>query len=505
MTDGPSASLDGLPCAAPPDPAGLGAPARREASSLPLAVDLDGTLIHSDTLHEGVINLMRGRRLPAWQRLGGSLGRGKAAFKREVSERVVFDASLLPYNEAVLDWLRAERAAGRRIGLFTAADQSIAEAVAAHLGLFDVARGSDGVTNLSGAAKAAAIRGCFGERFAYAGDSGADMPVFAAAGSVVLVGPRSRRLEGRLPAGKLVETVFPSGAAGLSVWARALRLQHWAKNSLVFVAPVLGSHLSPAVLGQAGLLFVLLGLLASATYVVNDLLDLSADRQHPKKRFRPFASGAIPPRDGVFAALGLIVAAFGIAALALAPAALLALAAYLGITLAYSLGLKRQPLVDVVVLAGLFTLRVLAGNLLVTTPVSPWLLTFSMLFFLGLAMIKRYAELGRVVDEGGAVVAARGYTSRDLPLLLAAGLASGFAAVVIFTIYLINDQYPRDVYGTPTLLWAMVPVLLVWTLRMWHLTLYGCMDEDPVVFALRDRFSLGLGGAVVLILMAAWL
>jgi hypothetical protein len=354
--------------------------------------------VQADTLHEAVLACARDEPL-ALHRLGRGLRQGKAAFKRAASSgRVAFDPSLLPYNQAVLDYLAAEKKAGRRIGLFTAADQSIADAVAEHLGLFEVARGSDGITNLSGTEKARAIREEFGPRFAYAGDSAADRPIFEQAESVVLVGPVAR-LQGLLSAGKPVEATFASHRAGPRVWATALRLRHWSKNVLVFVAPVLALHMSAASIPQALLLFLLMGALASATYLVNDLLDLAADRQHPTKRFRPFASGAIPARDGAAAAAILILLALGLGLL-LPWAAQASLVAYLVITLAYSFVLKRQPIVDVFVLAGLFTLRVLAGSLLLPTPVSPWLLTFSMLFFLGLAMIKRYAELDRVVKAG---------------------------------------------------------------------------------------------------------
>ena len=481
------------------EPGGGGSRSARAA--LPLAVDLDGTLVRADTLHEGFVAYVRGDPL-GWRPLGRALGQGKAAFKREVHGRVGFDPRLLPYNEELLDYLRAEKAAGRTIGLFTAADQSIADAIAAHLGLFDVVRGSDGATNLAGARKTAAIVEEFGDRFAYAGNAAADLPIFERAERVILAGP-VRRLQARLPDGKEVEAAFPVGQAGPRVWAKALRVSHWTKNALVFVAPVVGFHFSAAILGQALLLFLAMGLLASATYLVNDLFDLAADRQHPKKRFRPIASGAISARDAAAAGAALAATAFAIG-LFLPAAALLALAAYLAVTLTYSFVLKRQPLLDVVVLAGLFTLRVLAGSLVIPTPVSPWLLTFSMLFFLGLATIKRYAELDRVMGAGGSAIAARGYTARDLPLLLAAGVASGFSAVVIFTIYLINDQYPRGIYGHPELLWAMMPVILFWTLRMWHLTVHGRMDEDPVVFALKDRWSLALGAAMGLILLSAW-
>ncbi|MBA4790156.1 MAG: UbiA family prenyltransferase [Rhizobiales bacterium] len=473
------------------------------AVDLPLAVDLDGTLTPSDTLHEGVLVYLK-QPVREVVSLWGPLRSGKAEFKRTIAARIAFDPSLLPYNQDVLAWLRAERKRGRCIVLFSAADQSIAEAVAEHLGLFDAAYGSRDGVNLSGARKLALIRSVLGERFVYAGDGAVDAPIFAQAERVVLVGPVPR-LERLLPPGKEVERRFPVRRPGLRTWLHALRVQHWAKNVLVFLAPVLGFHsATPLTVVQSLLLFLAFGLLASATYLLNDLLDLSADRQHPRKRFRPLAAGLIAPRDGVIAAAVLLgITVLLAACLPVGAGAVLLL--YLVVTLVYSLFLKRQPIIDTFVLAGLFTIRVLAGSMLLPTAVSPWLLTFSMFFFLGLAMVKRYAELNRVVQAGGAGVVSRGYTARDLPLLLAAGVASSFGAIVIFVFYLIEEQYPSGLYQRPEMLWAMMPAVLIWSLRVWHLTVHGRMNEDPVVFALRDSFSRVLGGICCVILLMAWL
>jgi 4-hydroxybenzoate polyprenyltransferase len=469
------------------------------ASRPPIAVDLDGTLTPSDTLHEGVISLVKQSPRQALA-LAASLRLGKAVVKRTVADSVGFDPGALPYNQTLLDYLRAQHASGRRIGLFTAADQSIADAVAAHLGLFDVVRGSDGVTNLSGAAKAAAIEAEFGPDFTYAGDGIVDLPIFARAASVVLTGSVAR-LRSRLGDRANVEASFAVPRAGFAVWAHALRLQHWSKNTLVFVAPVLAGQHRALLLSV--LLFAIMGALASGTYLLNDLTDLVADRMHPKKSARPLARGAIPVRDGVVAAIGLIVAALLAGLLLLPPSCTIVLLAYLAITVLYSAVLKRIAMIDVTVLAGLFTLRVLAGGTLVTAPLSLWLLTFSMLFFLGLAAIKRYAELRRVgstMENGGG---ARGYTQQDMPILLATGISTGLSSIVIFMIYLINEQYPQAIYTRPGVLWGIMPVLLVWTLRLWHLAVNGRMSEDPVMFALKDGFSLALGAVIVMIMIVA--
>lgn len=303
------------------------------------------------------------------------------------------------------------------------------------------------------------------------------------------------------PPGK---TSFPASRRSLSVWARALRLQHWVKNILVFVGPILAFDIArPTVVAAAALLFVLFGLVASATYLLNDAVDLDSDRQHPTKQFRPLASSEIPISHALIAAACLLMVAFA-ASTALPAQAIICLAAYLGITLAYSFGLKRQPMLDVLMLAGLFTIRVVAGGFVSSTPISHWLLTFSMLFFLGLALVKRYAELERIVSFGGDSILSRGYSARDLPLLLTAGVGAGLSAVVIFVVYLIDEQYPRAIYQRPEALWTMVPILLIWTLRIWHLTVNGRVTEDPVVFAIRDKVSVLLGVLAGSTLLVAW-
>lgn len=472
-----------------------GAPPSQGAELLPLVVDLDGTLTPSDTLHESCLAVLKTVSVSGPSTclsLLPHLKAGKAAFKRAVAQAVVLDHEALPLNAALLDWLKQERRAGRPLYLVTAADQSIADAVADHLGLFDGAFGSADGVNLSGAHKLDLIRKRIGGRFLYAGDAPVDAPLFAAAEGIVLVGD-IKRLEALIPPNKAVLRRFPSAVPGVLTWARAFRLPHWSKNLLVFVAPLLAYHHAPAgILVQAIFLFIAMGLLASATYVANDLLDLSADRRHPRKRLRPFASGAIPPKQGVMVSVLLLFLSIAFS-LALPPAVRCALIGYALVTLSYSLFLKQQPIVDVFVLAGLFTLRILSGSLLLPGAPSPWLLTFSMFFFLGLAMVKRHAELDRVVREGGSGVASRGYTARDLPLLLAAGVASSFAAIVMFMIYLIGEQYPNGMYSRPGLLWIMMPVLLIFILRVWHLTVHGRMNEDPVMFALKDKTSLALG------------
>lgn len=474
----------------------------------PLCVDLDGTLLLTDTLHEQLLRLVRRDplkllALPLW------LKPGKAAFKRRLAEAVPLDLATLPVNEPLLDYLAAEHAKGRELALLSAADDGLVQAFAARIGLFAWAKGSDGALNLAGANKLAAIRAHYRDKeFAYAGNASVDLPIWADSAAALVAGD-TRRLLPQVARRVPVEASFPYGPRGLSghlgAWLKALRPHQWAKNLLLFVPVLLAGPLAgwPDYL-EAGLGFVIFGLLASAGYVVNDLLDLEADRRHRSKCLRPFAAGTLPLRDGVLG-VGLLLLLAGILSalmpLAFVPAAF----AYLVGTLAYSLALKREPMLDVLMLAGLFTVRVFAGAMILAVPISFWLLSFSMFLFLSLALVKRHAELAELArtPRAGEALLGRGYTVPELPLLLALGAATAVAANIIFLLYLIEEKFPSDVYRRPEWLWLIFPLLMLWLMRVWRLTVRGRMHEDPVFFALRDRASLLTGAAILgLVLLA---
>ena len=298
--------------------------------------------------------------------------------------------------------------------------------------------------------------------------------------------------DGRRPVGRLRR------------WIAALRLHQWAKNLLLLVPLLLAGpsgNLASYLMVAVG--FFVFCALASAGYVINDLVDLEADRQHRTKRHRPFAAGLLPVGHGVAAVLALLVVATG-CGIMLPPGFQLTAAVYFGGTLAYSLGLKRVPMLDVLVLAGLFSVRILAGAVLLPLPVSLWLLTFSMFLFLSLALVKRYTELADAEGQGAATIASRGYRVEELLLLLVIGGSSAIASTVIFVVYLINEQFPSGVYRAPHWLWLIFPVLLFWLLRIWRLAVCGRMHDDPVMFALRDPSSLALGVVVLALLGLAW-
>ncbi len=459
--------------------------------SIPLCVDLDGTLIRTDLLHESTLKLLRGGphlvlALPLW------LASGKASLKRRIAGRVSLDARSLPYDEAVVDWIRGERAAGRRVVLCTASDASYAKEVADHLGLFDEVIASDGETNVSAHRKAALLAERFGDGgFDYAGNSHDDLHVWGKARRAILVGaPAAVRREARQRF--TVEREFERPAPGPFIWLRAMRLHQWLKNLLVFL-PLAGAHqlLDATLLGQAALAFIAFGLCASSVYILNDLMDLESDRRHPRKRLRPFAAGTISPVSGAAFAALLLAAAFAIA-LAVAPAFVGWLGAYFGATLAYTFFLKRRVLVDCLTLGGLYTLRIVAGGAAVGIAPSFWLLAFSLFLFLSLAFVKRYSELMIVAKAAQADAPGRGYLAGDLSIVQTMGVASGFTAVMLMALY-INGDTVQKLYSRPELLWLTIPVLLYWVSRMWMQAHRGNMDDDPVIFAVKDRYSLACG------------
>ncbi|WP_224244706.1 UbiA family prenyltransferase [Hyalangium gracile] len=475
-------------------------PAPASAPDVPLVVDLDGTLVRTDTLHESLLVLLK--RNPLLLVLAALwMLKGKAAFKAEVGRRVKLDAERLPYSEPLLAYLTEEKARGRRLVLATAADQTIADAVAAHLGLFAEVYASDGVVNLSGARKLARLKQAHPE-FDYAGDGEVDLALWREARRAVVV-HGSAGLERKVRAlGRGEVRVFEAPRVGLRQWVKALRVHQWAKNILVFV-PALAAHkgLNVGLLVQAGLGFVAFSLCASSVYILNDLLDLDSDRQHPTKRKRPFASGDLPVRVGAVLAPVLLVAGFAVALLLPLPFSAL-LATYYAVTLAYSLHLKQVMVLDVLVLAGLYTVRIFGGSLATGVPTSSWLFTFSMFLFLSLALVKRLSEVRRLRLSNATTTPGRGYLASDYEQLSSLGVAAGYISVLVLAFY-ITSKDVTALYAHPERLWLLCPVMLYWVSRVWLLAHRGLVNEDPLVFALRDKVSYGVGVVAALVLLAA--
>lgn len=466
---------------------------------IPLCVDLDGTLIHTDLLHESVLALLRRNPLyllwlPLW------LLRGKAHLKREVARRARPDVARLPYDARVLDLVR-EAGARPRV-LCSASDQWLVDAVAAHVGVFDRALGSDGRVNLDGPRKAAALVERHGEGgFDYVGNAAADLAVWPHARAAIAANASASVLA-RLRRLRAVDRVIEARGDTVRAALRALRPHQWSKNLLVFVAAIAAHRLDVEALSAAMLAFVAFCLCASGAYVLNDLFDLDADRRHPRKQARPFAAGRLPIAAGLVAAPLLTLAAFA-CALALPQRFTLVLALYAVTTLAYSIVLKRVAVVDVLVLAGLYTLRIVAGALAIPVDASRWFLSFAACLFLGLALLKRYAEVQRVAASGDARVAGRGYGAAHLPAVGIAGVASSVLAIGVLGLY-VDSTKSAALYAHPHRLWWLLPLLAAWLARVWRLARQGRMHDDPVVFALTDLPSLAvLAGFVAVVLMAA--
>lgn len=479
------------PVSAPPE----------DAAMRPLCVDMDGTLVKSDTLMDSLLMLVRVQpleavRAPLWLR------GGKAAFKAKVAARVALDVEHLPWNREVLEYLAGQRAAGRKLYLVTGADAGVAQRVAEHLKIFDGVLASDGSTNRTGKQKLASLRERFsGAGFDYIGNARPDGPVLAGCGQAMVANP-TRSLRAMMRSARIpVSRSFDDRASWGKSFSRAIRLHQWAKNILIFVPLLLAHVVRLPALMEAALGFLCFSLCASATYIVNDLLDMEADRRHPKKRLRPFAAGDLSVGAGIAIVAVFLGASF--AGAALLPRGYLAwLLVYLATTLAYSLRLKRVALVDVLLLSGLYTLRLLAGAAAVDVRISRWFAAFAIFLFLSLAIVKRFSELQNVREQGGSLANGRGYLLTDLEQLRSFGTVSAMAAVVIFTLY-INSGETLGLYRRPGRMWLIVPLLIWWIFRVWLLASRGELDEDPVIFAVTDRMSLLIWLCVAVVVVLA--
>ncbi len=468
--------------------------------AVPLCIDLDGTLVRCDSSHEALLLLAQRSpadlaRLPLW------FAGGRAKLKHRIAERVELQSGSLPYRDEVLGLIREAREQQRPVVLVTAAPARIGAAVADHVGLFDEVLTSSEAMNLSRNRKADELVGRYGPKgFDYVGNSRDDLPVFEQSRRAVLVSSdaRLRRAAARRNSDM---RLIDAPRAGLRTWTKALRVHQWLKNFLIFV-PLLASgrfgerHLA----ANAALAFVSFSLLASAVYLVNDMVDLQSDRLHRTKRNRPFASGALPVAAGVFAAPALAATSLAIAAL-LPSLFLLALLAYATVTSVYSFALKRQVIVDIMLLAGLYTMRILAGAAATGIHPSFWLLAFSMFIFLCLAMIKRYSELRQAIDQD-KILSGRGYLPSDLPVVLALGASSGLVSVLILALYTQALIVP-ETYPAPGWIWLVPPLLLYWVARLWLKAGRGEIDDDPVLFAAKDWQSLAIGGVAGILFVLA--
>jgi 4-hydroxybenzoate polyprenyltransferase len=452
-----------------------------------LVVDLDGTLLKTDLLLESLLALLKQNplclfMLPVW------LWKGKAHLKQQVARRVALDASILPYRNNVLAYLMVQHEEERLIALATGADMLQARQVVEYLKIFDWVFASDGVTNLSGESKRRCLVSVFGEKgFDYAGNDRRDLPVWSSARRAIVVAA-SAAVSSHVARTTPVDRVFERPGHDLRDYLKPLRLRHWLKNILVF-APVLAAHRAGeiALSGKLLLAFLAFGCFASGGYLLNDLLDLAADRHHPHKRLRPFAASDLP-LSYALALIPLLICLGTVIGLLISPLFLGVMLLYLALSLTYSLYMRKVAILDVVALAGLYTMRIMAGSVAVAIWPSYWLLALSTFLFFSLALVKRYGELVIMRAIDGERATARGYQLNDEELLAAMGIASGYLAVLVLALY-INSGTAHALYGRYQIIWVLCPLLFYWISHVWLIAHRGKMPDDPVVFAMSDRTS----------------
>jgi 4-hydroxybenzoate polyprenyltransferase len=451
-----------------------------------LIVDLDGTLLKSDMLYESFWSaLCLDWRTPFSSAL--KLFDGRARLKKYLSDKSQVDITLLPFDDDVIKLIKSHRKKGGRTALVTATHSALAKRVADHLKIFDEVHGSDKRYNLKGKVKADFLCKQYGKgSFDYIGDSAADLPVWKNARKVITVNASHSV---RLKAERLDKPFqhMVTSKPSLSHYIKAFRPHQWLKNSLVFV-PMLASHqFNTATLYASLIAFAAFSLIASSVYVLNDLLDLSADRAHPRKQLRPFASGIIPIQHGLYLML-ILIGLGALLAWQLGEVFLLTVSIYFMATTAYSMLLKRKIVIDIFVLAGLYTIRLIAGGVATAIDLSLWLLAFSLFLFFSLAAIKRQAELVDLQTRGLLKTKGRGYHIKDLPVISAISLCSGYASVLVMALY-VNSPDVVKLYNSPQALWGVCCVLLFWITRTALITHRGNMDDDPVIYAVKDRVS----------------
>jgi len=469
----------------------------------PLCVDLDGTLIKTNTLQESILALARTAPqyvflLPFW------LMRGQAYLWRRLRQLASLNVALLPYRLEVLEYLEREKYAGREIILISGAHHTLVERVARHLKLFDHSLGSDDLTHLVDEKKLSAIVERYGKKsFDYVGNSRADLRIWKASRHAVIVSSDMFLVSQLRKCADSFEHIKPPDKLWFKALFKAARVHQWAKNLLLFAAIFLGHRFNdPALVFSVIQGFVAFSLCGSAVYIINDLVDLEADRLHARKRKRPFAAGDISPATGILVSAFLLFGAFAVAIpLSLNFAA--ALATYFALTLLYSFYFKEKLLVDVFLLASLYTIRVWAGGVCVGVTISHWALAFFMCLFLSLALAKRHSELTTSASlQEGKLLNRRGYRSSDIPFVLSYGCVSSLMSVLVIAIYL-NSPDVASHYRRPSLLWFVCPALAYWSSRLWIIAARGKLDEDPVLFAIKDKISYLLGAIILAVVLLA--
>lgn len=460
-------------------------------TSVPLCVDLNGTLTRTDLLIEGLLVLFKQKPWSIFLFAFWIL-RGKAYLKEQIARRVNIDVGVLPYNTKLLDYLRDEHSSGRPLYLCTASNERFAQQVASHFGMFDGIVASTGEHNLLGPNKAKALVDQFGDHgFDYCGDARSDIPVWRRARRAIVVGDHHIATAARKANAATI--YFEQKRHYVPLVLEEMRIYQWVKNVLIFL-PLLTAHRFTdigAVIATC-IAFASFSLCSSSVYLLNDMLDLDADRRHERKRGRPFAAGNLPLSLGMAMSVAMLAGSATLATL-LPWRFGAVLAAYFATTVAYSFSLKRLPLIDVFALACLYTVRVIAGGAAGGIYLSYWLILFCVPIFLSLAMVKRYVELNGLLHAGKSELVGRGYITQDLSILCAFGTASGYLAVLVLALYVNSPEF-KVLYHHPVALWVLFPLTLYWISRIWMFAFRGQMHDDPIVFTFKDNVSRAVMG-----------
>ena len=451
--------------------------------SLPLCVDLDGTLLATDCLWESFVQRLKRNPfivclVPFW------LMKGKAHLKNQLAQGTDLDVDSLPENPRFLNWLASQVESGRDLYLVSASDQALVSAVAEKFGFFKEAIGSRDGLNLRGKNKAEYLVDRFGEKgFDYAGNDFSDLAIWAQSDTVIMAHPVPR-LAAKVPEENRV-LILEDRPSIPAAFLKAIRPHQWMKNLLIFI-PLLTAHVwhQPSAWISAVLAFVSFSFCASAVYLINDLTDLESDRLHSSKRNRPFASGALPLYYGLIGSPIFLMFSLLIMVFANYTSGLPVLGIYFVATCLYSFWLKQVAGVDIVFLAGLYSLRLIQGGAVIEVEISEWLLAFSLFFFLSLALAKRFSELFNIKEENRDKVAGRGYVALDLNLMAMLGSCSAYLSVLVLALYVSSDRV-SSLYRQPEWIWLICPVMLTWVTRLWLVTHRGKMDEDPISY--RDQ------------------
>lgn len=465
----------------------------------PLCVDLDGTLVNTDTLWETVLLFIKQRPCTAWFLLIFWLFHSRSYLKRQVAQSVNLSADALPYNQQLLSWLKEQHALGRSLVLVTAADESIAMRIAAHLGIFNHVFASDGIRNLKGSHKADILNEAFGKgQYDYVGNHRSDLEIWLHCRYAILANFSAGLLR-RCREIAEVREHFPKTRLGVRKFLKAIRVHQYAKNILIFLPVLLGHYFTHAeMLWQSLLGFMCFSMLASSVYLLNDLLDLEADRRHASKSRRALACGELPIPVGIILLLLFLLLAVGLSFL-LPRAFQCVMLMYYVLTMLYSFTLKRQVLLDVLALSALYTLRIIAGMAIAAQIYAFWLILFSVFFFTSLAFIKRFTELDQMLRmKQEKTIHGRGYHTDQVQMISVFGIASGYLSVLVFALY-INSQQAYSLYHHPSWLYLICPVLLYWISYVWLRASSGELHEDPIIFALHDKISYYCVGLIIIL------